>query len=318
MMFLINFILVSVSSIFSFIYAFTRKSTGYTFSDTLIVPHFNEKINNVSLIDYFGTLFTIIMIYYNLTFYVILYNRFKEKISLKSQIISFNIIIIFSSSYAIFFTKLREDVTHILFALLLTFISFTTTVLVLYCEGNERKRVYKSNEKVFVFKTDGYKKASINYMIDLEMYSVTYFDTQIVEEPVTRNRILPTKSTFKFTLQVFTIIYYVIILASLFFNKNLLEYLKTNAAQYEVLISAYIFYINYYLIGSKGIKLNQGIYLFTTLIVSTIIYNLVNYFEVSKVLTTVSSILVFILVFVIMTYRKCNLKKQNVENINVV
>lgn len=317
MMFLINFILVSVSSIFSFVYAFTRKSTGYTFSDTLILPHLNEKIDVATVIDYLGTIFTIVMIYYNLSFYVIIYNRFKEKISLKGQIISFNIILIFSSSYAIFFTKLREDVTHITFALLLTLTSLVTTILVLYYEGRERNRIYKSNETVLVFRRDQYKTASINYMIDPNLYSVTYFDTKVVEEPVGRNRILPTKSTFQFTLQVFTVIYFVIILVSLFFNDNIFDYLKTNAAQYEVLLSAYTFYVNYYLVGFKNVKLNQAIFILSTLVVSVIIYNLFNNFEISRFITIVASIFVFVVVFMVMTYRKCKLKNQNVKDIDV-
>lgn len=316
-MFLFNFILVSVSSIFSFVYAFTRKYTGYTFSDALILPHFNEKIDEAIVIDYFGTFFTIIMIYYNLSFYVIMYNRFKNKINLKAQIISYNIILIFSSSYAIFFTKLRSDVTHVTFAMLLTVSSFTATIIVLFYGGQKRDKLFRSGDTVLVFKTDEYKRAKINYMIDSDMYSVTYFDTQIVEEPVARNRILPTKSTFEFTIQVFTVIYFVIIIISLFFNNNLFDYLKTNAAQYEVLISAYTFYVNYYLVKLESVKLNEGIYLFTTLFVSAIVYNLVNNFEISNIITIVASIFIFVLVFVVMTYRKCNLNKQSVKNIDV-
>ena len=75
-----TFVISIVSSLFSFIYVFVRETNSYSYSDTLIVPSINDRLENKSVIDWFGSIFTFVLVILNLCNFLVLYKQYKIEI----------------------------------------------------------------------------------------------------------------------------------------------------------------------------------------------------------------------------------------------
>ena len=186
----------------------------------------------------------------------------------------------------------------------LTIVSSLITVYTLFGINNYQEKL-QQHTKVTVNGQMG----TINYINLDDTYSVSLKENILLPN-VPKNLIKICYNRVACTLQIFTIVYFLLLSLSIAGSLNVYKYLQINYGRYEVLFMVYIFYTTLYInmLNQKNLSAKDLLYLILSVSVSLVWYNIINYIQINQVwsdntiflVTLIMSIFVFCLTFAVM------------------
>lgn len=325
---IITFCLCIAVSVTSIVYIFVRKTNSYSYSDTLIVPDFNDRLENVTAIDYIGSIATLFLVMLNLSNFLQFYkmvHRFDEKLNCANITIYLQNIwyympsllckIVFASSFALLSTERTDNVFHIVWANILTFSSLILTFYFLFKINSNRQTFYNAGDRVYYY--DNNMDSRNESMFGIPGYVMMsgrnpsictddgYFRENCRNENLKINKMF---NKIAFVLQMFTIIYFLILFASIFVGGPVMDNLRTNYGRYEVLFAGYVFYVSLFIVMEKEriILYSEIASIFFSVLGGVVWYNIVNELIVSTTFSNWFSVGVFIVTLIGLTVYRVN------------